>query len=166
MRYLKILLIFIVLPLYSYTAMHKFYVSVTQIDYVKEKESVQVTMRIFVDDFENILRKRYDQNITLQLSEDEPYIDKYIGKYLDDKIDIKINKQSVSFDFLGKEYDHDIMYCYLEINNIKAINHFEITNNLFFEMFEEQQNIVKTQINSKNKSFLLTSQNNKSEIFY
>jgi hypothetical protein len=164
MKSIKILFIALLIPLVSFTAIHKFYVSVTQIEYIEEKESVQMIMRIFVDDLEKLLRTRYDKSITLDESKKDDQIDAYIGKYLANKVEVKINNKLVAFKFLGKEYEDDIVFCYLEINNISDINDFEITNNLFFEIFKEQQNIIKADIKSKNKSIVLTSQNNKVKI--
>lgn len=161
MKRFRILLLGLLLSLFAFNTVHKFYVSVTKIEYIKEKESVQIITRIFVDDLEKLLRQRYDENITLEASKEEQKIDFYIEKYLKEKIQIKINNNPENFIFLGKEYEEDIVYCYLEINNIQAINSFEITNQILFDLFEEQQNIVRTKINSKNKSFILISENDK-----
>lgn len=161
MKTIKILLVILVLPLFAYTTAHKFYVTVTQVNYIKEKQSVQIISRIFIDDFEELIRQRYDEDITLDASKEEMLIDFYIERYLQEKIQIKINDSIKKLVFIGKEYEDDIIYCYLEIENIKAIKSFEITNQILFDLFDEQQNIVRTNINSKNKSFILISQNDK-----
>lgn len=142
----------------SFTNAHKFYVSITQIDFIKDQEAVQITMRIFVDDFEKLLRKRYDESITLNVTDNEENIDTYISKYLNSKLEIKINDDIQYFKYLGKEYDNDIVYCYLEIENISKIDAIEIKNQLLFDEFEEQENIIKTKINGQHKSFILTAQ--------
>ncbi len=159
MKPLKVFLILVVLPLFAFTSMHKYYISVTQIDYIEDKQSVQITSRIFIDDFERLLRERYDESITLAEDDEPAIVDFYIERYLSDKIKIKINNEDANFIFIGKEYDADIMRCYLEIEDVKKINTFEITNQVLFDLFEEQQNIVKTKINSKQKSFILIPQN-------
>ncbi len=161
MKTIKIFLVILMLPLLAYTTAHKFYVTVTQVNYIKEKQSVQIISRIFIDDFEELIRQRYDEDITLDASKEEMQIDFYIERYLQEKMQIKINDSIKKLVFIGKEYEDDIIYCYLEIENIKAIKSFEITNQILFDLFEEQQNIVKTNINSKNKSFILISQNDK-----
>ena len=154
----RLLVVFIFLPLLSFSMLHKYYVSVTQIEYVPEKESVQIITRIFIDDFERLIRERYDETITLA-GEDEPRTaDLYIERYLTEKIKIKINEQDVDLLFIGKEYDRDIVKCYLEIEGISDIASFEISNKVLFDLFEDQQNIIKTNINSKKKSYILLSQ--------
>lgn len=159
MKSIKFLFFALLIPLFAFTTAHKFYVSVTQVEYVKEKQSVQIITRVFIDDLEELLRKRYDEDITLNVSKDETIIDTYIKKYLIAKVQIEINGNYKKFEFLGKEYEDDIVYCYLEIADVASIDSFKITNQLLFDLFEEQQNIVKTNINSKSKSFMLTPNN-------
>ena len=43
------------------------------------------------------------------------------------------------------------MHCYLEIENIKSISTFQITNKVLFDMFEDQKNVIRTNINNKKK---------------
>ena len=50
----------IVLTLSSFAGLHKFYLSVTNVDYAEKEESLQIISRIFVDDMENALKTRYD----------------------------------------------------------------------------------------------------------
>jgi hypothetical protein len=53
------------------------------------------------------------------------------------------------------------VFCYLEIDDVANIKSFEIQNQVLFEVFEDQQNVIKTNINSQNKSFMLTPDNDK-----
>lgn len=161
MKTIKILIIIAILPLLLSATLHKFYVSVTEIEYVKEKKSVQIISRIFIDDFEKVLRQRYDEQITLATSKESKQVSLYIERYLKDKIDIKINGKPANFKFIGKEYDNDIVFCYLEITDVQEIKSFEISNQILFDTYDEQQNIVKLKINDQNKSIILISQNDK-----
>lgn len=157
MKFISILLF--VLSVSAFTVNHKFYVSVTQVDYIKEKQSVQIISRIFMDDFENLLRQRYDKTINLDDKENAAFVDAYIKKYLTERIKIKINGKDFNFNFIGKETDLDVMKIYLEIEGIKNIHSFQITNKVLLDLFDEQQNMVKLKINSIFKNYLLTSQN-------
>jgi len=151
-RYLTLLLLPLLL---AFISAHKFYVSITQVDYVEEKKSVQITSRIFTDDFERMLRKRYDKTITL--GNNNIAYDAYIKKYLLSSIKVSVNGKPAILNFVGKEYEDDITYCYLEIENVRKIKSFEISNRVLFDLFKGQENIVRTKINSKNKSFILTT---------
>ena len=161
MHRFKLLLLIIVLPLISFTALHKYYVSVTEIEYVSEQKSVQIISRIFIDDFESLLRNRYDERLTLDLENEDDLVNYYTEKYLKEKLKITINGQSVEFNFIGKEYEEDIMLSYLEIVDVDDISSIQVTNRILFELFPEQKNIVRFKINSKNKSILLIKENDK-----
>lgn len=151
--------IIFILPLFAFTSMHKYYISVTQVNYVEEKESVQIISRLFIDDFENALKANYDENIVLAEKDEAEIIDTYIDKYLKKRLELIINDKAVTFNFIGKEYEGDIVRCYLEVEHVKSITSFSITNRVLFDLQKDQQNIVKTKINSKNKSVILTSEN-------
>ncbi len=161
MSKIKIVLVLIVISLSSFATIHKFYVSVTQFDYIKDKGELQITSRIFIDDLEKLLRERYDENITLAEDNESEKVNAFIEKYLSQKLGVVINGEVKMFKFLGKEYEDDIALCYMEISGITSIESIEITNTVLFDLFEDQQNIIRTKINSKRKSFILIPENDK-----
>ncbi|RXJ46114.1 DUF6702 family protein [Gelidibacter gilvus] len=161
MKTIKIFVLGLVFPLLLSVNVHKFYVSVTEVVYVKEKTSVQIITRIFIDDLENALRQRYNKHLTLAPENEAKEVEDYLQRYLKDKISIQINGKFVDYKFIGKEYDNDIVFCYLEIADVKDIKSFEISNKVLFESFDDQQNIVKLKIKDQNKSFILINQSDK-----
>ena len=161
MKTIKIFVLGLVFPLLLSVNVHKFYVSVTEVVYVKEKTSVQIITRIFIDDLENALRQRYNKHLTLAQENEAKEVEDYLQRYLKDKISIQINGKFVDYKFIGKEYDNDIVFCYLEIADVKDIKSFEISNKVLFESFDDQQNIVKLKIKDQNKSFILINQSDK-----
>ena len=106
-----------------------------------------------------MIRERFDERITLAIDNESILVDDYMTRYLTDKLEVTINNQSQKFNFLGKEYKDDIVYCYLEISDIKAISSIQVTNRVLFDIYPDQQNIVRLKINDKNKSFLLIPDN-------
>ncbi len=138
---------------------HEYYVSVTNIEYAKEQQSVQIISQIFIDDFETLIRERYDETITLAEDDEPEIVDEYMKRYLRDKLKITINGTTHSLNYIGKEYKDDITYCYLEIENIKNIKSIHVVNRILFDVLPDQQNIVRLKLLNKNKSFLLISDN-------
>ncbi len=134
---------------------HKFYVSVTQVDYNEEEQSLQIISRIFIDDIEEILKERYDDSIILDPTKETSEVDEYIKKYLTQKLEFIVNNEEVSFVFIGKEYEDDLMICYLEIENITSLETIQISNQILMDLFEEQQNIVHVKKGKQRKSLIL-----------
>jgi len=159
MKGFKFCVILFMVPFFAFTAVHKYYISVTQINYVPEKESVQIISRLFIDDFESVLKSNYDDRIVLAGKDEAKTVDAFMDKYLQKHIQIIVNGNPLTFSFIGKAYDGDIVKCYLEVEHVKSIESFSITNGVLFDLQTDQQNIVKMNINSKNKSFILTSDN-------
>lgn len=77
------------------------------------------------------------------------------------RLKININGKESVIKFIGKEYDDDVVQCYLEIEDVTNIKSFSIENSVLYDMFSEQKNIVRTHINGKNKSFILIPENDK-----
>jgi hypothetical protein len=159
MKSLKFIVAFLIIPfLFASATLHEYYVSVTTIEYAKEQKSLQIISQIFIDDFEKLIRERYDERITLDTENEPETVNTYMKRYLEDKLKIRVNGTSVNFKFIGKEYKDDITYCYLEVENVADIRSIEVTNQILFDILQEQQNIVRLKLLNKNKSFLLLPQ--------
>ncbi|WP_040278400.1 DUF6702 family protein [Psychroserpens damuponensis] len=158
MHFIKITLLAVIFPLFFTSVAHKYYVSVTQIEYVKAKKSVQIITRIDINDLELTLQERYDKGIILTAINEKSSVEDYIKQYLNQKITIKINTKDVAFNFIGKDYENDQIACYLEIENVDAINTIEISNTVLFDLFPKQKNVVKTKINSKSNNLIFTTE--------
>ncbi len=142
MKSLYLILTLSILPLFiSSSDKHDYYVSVTEIKYAKEQQSLQIVSQIFINDFEKLLRERYDETIRLLPDSNSKVIDRYMQKYIADKLKIKVNGSAVAFKFIGKEYKEDITYCYLEIENISEIKSVEVTNRLLFDILPEHKTL-------------------------
>ncbi len=153
--------IFVMLiTLSSFTTLHKFYVSVTQVEYNKEQQTLQIISRIFIDDIEDLLKERYSLSIDFDEKEKNSVIDKYLTTYLNQKLVFMVNGKKANFVFIGKEYEEDLMICYLEIENVSSLKTIEITNEVLMDLFEEQQNIIHVKKENQRKSLILEKENN------
>ena len=137
--------------------LHKFYVAVFQLNHVPEKNVVQMTSRLFIDDVEVALNTKYKKKFYLGSSRELPEADKYLKEYFAEKIQIKFNGEPKKIKFLGRELEDDILICYYTIPAEGVITSIEISNKTLFDYFPDQQNIVHTNINRNKKSLLLTN---------
>lgn len=156
----------ILLALLSAFAWHKFYVSVSQIDYVPKKKRIEITNRIFIDDLEKALEKKYKKKVYLTSKRELPEAETLIKNYLKENIKISINKKPQNVEFLAREVEGDVLIFYSKIAISKKINTFEIFNSLLTDVYSEQQNIVHLNINSNKNSLLFTNSDTQQKIDY
>lgn len=152
-----------VLPLLAFVAVHKFYVSVTNINYSEKENSLQITSRVFIDDFDLLLKERYGFTANLATKVEDKEAESYIEKYTRTKFHITINNVAVPVNYIGREYDNDVVILYLEVEDVvlAKMKSIEIENGMLTDLFEEQKNLVHFKYNGAKKSFVLIKGNNK-----
>jgi hypothetical protein len=110
-----------------------------------------------MDDIETALNEKYHINLQLTSEKELKNNDPYFENYLKEKVHLKINDIPREFNYLGKEYDGDLVYFYLEIEDVNDINTLEVINTLLTNHFPNQKNLLKTKIYNKHQSLLLTA---------
>ena len=150
--------LFLLIPLFAF-GLHKYYISLCEIAYIEEKQSIQVILGVFIDDLEVTLNKDYDSNLYLATEREVENIDEIYEDYLNKNFNVIVNQQQTFYTFIGKKYDDDIVRFYLEINNVKQLSTLEIKNTCLLSDFESQQNIIKIKIDKLHKTFYLDNEN-------
>lgn len=161
----KTLLLFFIVPLFAFTT-HKYYLSLTQIEYNAKNKSVEIIINVFIDDIETALNKIHNKKFALATKKELENSDTYYFEYLKKHVKFKVDNKAVSYNFIGKEYDGDVVFFYLEILNINSLNEIEIENSILIDDFSEQQNLVKSKVDKKYKSVLLTKKEQKAVLKY
>jgi hypothetical protein len=145
---------------------HKFYVALYQVNYAPEKKMLQITTRIFVDDLNIAVGKKYSKKINLG-SENESVDDvNFLKKYFSEKFYIKVNGQTKPIHFLSKEMEGDVLICYFSIKEIQKINSLEIYNAVITEGNSEQQNIMHFNVSGVKNTLLFTESTSKGMLKY
>src|SRR5680860_456466 len=151
-RFLFLLLLF---SLSSFNTDHKFYVSVTEIEYNEKAHSLQIISRVFIEDFEKLLQTRYDESIHLTKNGDSEKVTDYIKKYLGQKMEVELDGKPYKLNYIGKEYENDMLLFYLEIPIVHEFKKIGIKNAVLIDMFSEQKNLVHVEYKGETKSLIL-----------
>ncbi|MEY3499056.1 MAG: hypothetical protein RL308_725 [Bacteroidota bacterium] len=138
---------------------HKFYVSIYQINYASEKKMVQITSRIFIDDLNAVLYKKYNKKTFLGDQNESPEDIVLMKKYMLDNFSIKVNGLQKPLHYLSKEIETNVVICYFNIKDISKIKTLEVKNTVLLELNSEQQNIIQSTIYGEKQSLLLTEDN-------
>jgi hypothetical protein len=133
-------------------APHPFHVSVIEINHNAADKTLEISCKIFTDDFEKALAKNYKTKVDLINPPDKAKMDTLIKKYLSSHITIRTNGKPVQFDYIGFENDHEAAYGYIEVQNVPSVNKFDISTSIMYDMFDDQMNIFHVTVGGKRKS--------------
>ena len=158
-RFIKYLWL-LVLPLFAFSV-HEYYISLTKVEFVPEQKAVQVTMKLFIDDLERALENRNEVTLKLATELEDKRADAFLERYLVQKFQVWINQREMHYAYLGKEYENDVVYLYLEIENVEEIRSIEVRNAILVEEFPSQLNYVKVQVGKELKTLILSKGNDK-----
>ncbi|WP_369766163.1 DUF6702 family protein [Flavobacterium sp. WC2429] len=147
---------FLILTLSSFAG-HKFYMGIYQINYAPEKKMLQITSRIFLDDLNKTLEKKYKkQHFHIGTNQETSEELELFKKYLGENFSVKVNGQSKPMNFLSKEVEDDVLICYSNIKGISKISTLEIYNSVLMDWSSEQQNITHITVLGTKNSILFT----------
>lgn len=135
---------------------HKFYVSITQVQFVPAKKRIEITSRIFQDDLNKILEKKYQKKILIHNTTANSEEQLVLKKYLNDNLKIKVDGKLKPIQFHIAEIEEDVVVVYLSITDVKNIANLEIQNSILIDLYTDQQNIMHFTINGDKKSLNFT----------
>ncbi len=130
---------------------HPFYISMTDIKHNVKNKSLEVSVRIFSDDFEKTLRKECNCKVALIKPADKPAMDKLVTSYILKHLQIKIDGNPGQLEFAGYEQEDGSTWNYFEVKNIQRIQRLELTNSILHDN-QEQVNMVRVVMNGKEKT--------------
>lgn len=138
---------------------HKFYLSVTQMEFDADKNRITAISRVFVDDLEETLRQRYDVQLALGTDREDEKASFYIRRYVEQKLTVEINNVPLKFSFAGFTYQNDQIVLLSEFSIIDSDEYeIKVTNTLITDAYSEQQNLVHFRMNQKKQSEVLTKE--------
>ena len=134
------------------TALHPFYVSVTEINQNAAEKSLEISCKFFADDFEQTLEKAYKAQLDITSDKDKASFDKYIPDYIAKHFALAVDGKPVKLSYVGFEKEKESVYCYFGLTNTPAVKRLDITTNLLYELTQEQINIMHISVNGKRQS--------------
>lgn len=150
-----LLILFLFVGLSSF-GVHKFYVSIYQVDFVPEKKRIEITARIFMDDLNIALEREFKSKTQVGEKSETPEDLVFLQKYLKKHLRISADGKEQNVQFLSKEIDNNVVIVYLKINEIKKFSSIKIVNSALLEIYSDQQNIMQTNFYNNKRNYIFT----------
>ena len=149
------------IPAFFLAFFHPFFVSVTEIRHNEKARSIEISSKIFFDDFESALENKYRTKIDILKPANRKEVDKLIQDYLSRHLKLVVNGKPVSMNYLGYEIQEDGAWCYLEVPKVNRISKIEITDDILFDEHESQVNMLHVTVKGNRKSTKLDNPENR-----
>ena len=139
--------------------LHEFHLSKCQIDYNNDENTLEISIQLFIDDLELAMNRLGYTNLGLSTEHEDSLAEQYILTYLIEHLVIEVDNEPLDLSWIGKEPSDDLagLWCYLVVDNVFPQKVLDVSNNVLMEVFDDQKNIVKLQINPNSKAYFLFS---------
>lgn len=154
---MKALLLLPLLLLADFTPVHDFHVSRTRIEYGAEQSEWQITLHLFIDDLELALEEKGSPKLYLGTKREDAAADEYVRAYLEQYVKLFADDTRLEWQWLGKELSEDLtaFWIYLYVPDAKVDAPLRVQNKLFFDLYDDQQNMIQVADGSgRTKSYL------------
>ena len=140
------------LLIFSLLSLHPYHVSTTDIYHNEKEKSVEISLKIFVNDFEKTLKKNCNCVVDITNAKNKKEIEKLITAYVNKQLQINIDGQLKEMRFVGYQHEEENIWSYFEITNVSKISRISITNSILFDFDEDQINMIHVRIAGKDKT--------------
>ncbi len=135
--------------------LHPFYVSVIDINHNTKEETVEMSIRIFTQDLEETLQKYSAAKIDMVHPANKAVLDKQINDYIKQKLQLKMNSQTVTMQYVGYEIQLESVWIYFEVPKIKQLKKLDVNCTILYDFQNIQSNIFHVKANGTEKSYKL-----------
>jgi len=139
-------------PLQGVRGFHPFHVSVAEINHNATDKTLEISCKIFTDDFEKVLAQNYKAMVDLINPPDKKAMDTLVKKYIKTHLSIHVDGKPVNFSYIGFERESEAVYSYFQVDNMASVKTISITNKLMQDLFTDQINLMHVIVGGNRKS--------------
>lgn len=133
--------------------LHPFFVSMTDFNYNNANKELEISVRIFTDDFENTLRKNHPGiKIDILHPTDKTQMNSFVYDYIQKHLQLQLNGKAVQMSFVGYEQQSESIWTYLEVKDVNSVQQLHVINSLLHDYTENQINMMHIKAGSAEKS--------------
>ncbi len=139
---------------------HPFFVSMTDINHNAKEQTLEISVRVFSDDFEKVLVKNNKTQFDIAKPTNKTAVDKMISAYIGKNLLLTIDGKKLTPTYIGYEIQEASVWSYFEIKQMPSVNRIDVVNTLLYDFNDKQINLHHVKMNGKEKSYKLNYPNN------
>ena len=135
--------------------MHPFFVSVIDINHNEKEATIEISVRCFTNDLEKMIAADTKTTIDLSAPSQKNKGDALLKAYLTKRLNLSVNGNKSTLDYVGFEIQKESTWTYFEIKNIKQLNQLNVLCEILFGVNDQQINIFHVNAKGVRKSYEL-----------
>lgn len=148
---------------------HDFHVTHTTFHYNDESKSIEITIKVAIEDLERSLENEYSKPLSLETKQENKRTEKIITEYFRNHLQFLTNDKNHEYQWVGKEVSdnlHDV-YLYFETryDDDPKLASITVKNTLFLEVYSDQTNIVLIEFEDEKYNLTFTKDNEAQSLF-
>ena len=136
---------------------HPFHVGVIEIQQNASTQSLEISVKLFTDDFEKGLSNRFKMPIDLINPSRHASMDSLVKRYIWENFSLTVGEKRFVGRYLGYEQEKEAVYAYVEYPEIASLNGLEADCSILYETFSDQINIIHAIQRGERKSSKLSN---------
>jgi hypothetical protein len=134
------------------SAFHPFYVSVAEINYNAAEKNLEISCKIFADDFEAALKKNNKVAVDLASEKTKAANDAFIAAYVRQHLTIVADGKPLTLQYVGFEKEKEAAWCYFEVPLTAVPKKFDVHNSILHDFTNDQINLIHVNVGGKRQS--------------
>ncbi|HEV9037119.1 MAG TPA: DUF6702 family protein, partial [Puia sp.] len=105
---------------------HPLYISVTEISQNPKDKILEISCKVFTNDFEAVLEKMSGTRVDLSAAPDKVAASRLIEQYVEKYLQLKVDGKAVALHFVGSENENDGTWSYFQVNDVAAVRRIDV----------------------------------------
>jgi len=138
--------------------MHPIHVTVTNIDFNIKEKAFDVSIKLFPDDFEGIILKKYNVALNLGKPNEKEDANKFIEEYIRNNFNILVNDDKFAnrkLKMVKREINEGSLWLYFTYSLSKRIGTLQVVNSLLNDYYPDMTNLVIIKFNDSETGYTL-----------
>jgi hypothetical protein len=131
---------------------HPLYITVTEISHNPKDKILEISCKIFTNDLETVLEKGAKTKVDLSNAANKAATDKLIDEYVEKHLRLKVDGRAAGLHFVGSEKEADGTWSYFQVNDVPMVKRIDVVNDLLYDAFNQQINIMHVTVGGQRKS--------------
>ncbi len=142
----------IIISLLITSISHPLFISMTEVEYNSSTQNLDISIRVFTDDFESALRKNDSTNIDLTHPKDKKNINENIKSYMLRNLSTSADGKAIEMQYVGYEIIEENTWVYFEAPVEKIPKDLSISNSIFYDFSTKQINLMHIKIGQEERT--------------